>query len=424
MDGMLRLRRTLEWTVLAVILALAVRTFYGQWQVVVSASMADTLVGPHYDVTCADCGHTFQCDADPPLLGRAVCPNCGFANERLGDVVDGNQLWVDRAAFYWNSPERWDVVVFHSPDAAGEPTVKRIVGLPGETIEIRAGEVFAEGQIIRKPLDVARALAVLVHDTAFQPGQVAPVPTRWVATNGSAWRADAGRFVLPRGESPDGAWLEYRHWQRLPTRPNQVEEVPIRDDDAYNAGRSRRLNDVPDLLLFCRVKVTGAGHLTFRVSDGRHQSDVTIEPATGRISLSRAGEPALETVALSAPLLARETNVEIALVDGQVICALDGVVHLNHAYQADGVPRQATARPVAIGAHDLSVEIARLQLFRDVYYTDAPAPRARQAHAVKLGADEYFVLGDNSPVSNDSRTWADSPALPARCLIGKPLGVR
>ncbi len=38
---------------------------------------------------------------------------------------------------------------------------------------------------------------------------------------------------------------------------------------------------------------------------------------------------------------------------------------------------------------------------------------------IQLGADEFFVLGDNSPVSNDGRSWAQG-AIKRSQLIGKP----
>jgi signal peptidase I len=42
----------------------------------------------------------------------------------------------------------------------------------------------------------------------------------------------------------------------------------------------------------------------------------------------------------------------------------------------------------------------------------------------RLGPTEYFVLGDNGAVSDDSRNWLEGPAVDAKLLVGKALGVR
>ncbi|HPU98688.1 MAG TPA: signal peptidase I [Candidatus Hydrogenedentes bacterium] len=56
--------------------------------------------------------------------------------------------FMNKRIFYGKKPERWDIVVFKSvePDAIHKTLVKRIVGLPGERIQIRNGRIYANGQ--------------------------------------------------------------------------------------------------------------------------------------------------------------------------------------------------------------------------------------------------------------------------------------
>jgi len=62
-----------------------------------------------------------------------------------------------------------------------------------------------------------------------------------------------------------------------------------------------------------------------------------------------------------------------------------------------------------------------LKVYRDIYYTRGQGRNAVD-RPIQLAADEYFVLGDNSPVSNDGRSWVDG-AVHESQLIGKPIVV-
>ncbi len=53
------------------------------------------------------------------------------------------------------APQRWDVIVYRSPDNPAIPYAKRLVGLPGEEIAIRDGEIVIHGEVARKPPEIA-----------------------------------------------------------------------------------------------------------------------------------------------------------------------------------------------------------------------------------------------------------------------------
>ncbi|MDG2389262.1 MAG: signal peptidase I [Planctomycetaceae bacterium] len=63
-------------------------------------------------------------------------------------------------------------------------------------------------------------------------------------------------------------------------------------------------------------------------------------------------------------------------------------------------------------------ELKTLKLYRDIYYTSQNGEYASE-QAFQVPADHYFVLGDNSRVSSDSRRW-EQPTVPRKLLIGKP----
>src|SRR5512142_19277 len=69
----------------------------------------------------------------------------------LPTLRDREFLLVDKVAYPIGSPSRGDIVVFHSTTEANKDLVKRIVGLPGDTVVIGNGHVTVNGQQLDEP---------------------------------------------------------------------------------------------------------------------------------------------------------------------------------------------------------------------------------------------------------------------------------
>ena len=69
----------------------------------------------------------------------------------------GDRILVDKLSYHLHSPRRGDIIVFRRPpaeDCPGPPVpdlVKRVIGLPGETISARGGNVYIDGRRLAEP---------------------------------------------------------------------------------------------------------------------------------------------------------------------------------------------------------------------------------------------------------------------------------
>ncbi len=65
-------------------------------------------------------------------------------------LLIGDRVLVDRVSWRMSDPERGDIVVFHPP-FPGPVLIKRIVGLPGDTITLSEGDVYVNGSRLEEP---------------------------------------------------------------------------------------------------------------------------------------------------------------------------------------------------------------------------------------------------------------------------------
>ena len=69
----------------------------------------------------------------------------------LHTFLDGDYVLVDELTYRFKDPERGDIIVFRFPRDPSRDFIKRVVGLPGEQVEIRAGVVYIDGKKLNEP---------------------------------------------------------------------------------------------------------------------------------------------------------------------------------------------------------------------------------------------------------------------------------
>jgi signal peptidase I len=66
-------------------------------------------------------------------------------------LSDGNNLIVDKLSYNFKDPERFDIIVFKYQHEENTYYIKRIIGLPGETVQIdKDGNIFVDGSLLEE----------------------------------------------------------------------------------------------------------------------------------------------------------------------------------------------------------------------------------------------------------------------------------
>jgi signal peptidase I len=202
--------------------------------------------------------------------------------------------------------------------------------------------------------------------------------------------------------------------------------APITDTYGYNRGPVGGGDEVVrDLMIELRLVVNdAAGLFALEMSDGTEtlQCLFDFEQRSVRLLDTRTGK-AVRTAELPSSLVRGSAIVEMSLLDRQALVAVDGALAFEPwSYPAGVDPGSTPMRPVRFGARGARLDVDRLKLFRDVHYTLGDGWRYT-GRVTSLRSNEYFVLGDNSPLSRDSRSWSDDTRLEADMFLGKPLVV-
>ncbi|MCA9263537.1 MAG: hypothetical protein KDA60_06790 [Planctomycetales bacterium] len=390
---------------------------------VVSGSMAECLRGPHWSVTCPACGMPVVCGTDvAPQDHVLTCANCGSHPIPLkGESIRGDRVLVWQVDAFTRRYQRGDVIAFQSAHASGTWQVKRIAGLPGESIMIRDGDVWTDGRRLEKSLPQLEAMALVVYDRRYRRADEAI--GRWRPqreSNVHGWREEGDDLRwcaadTKQDASSDWEWLTYHHRSGTPPPPEPGTPQPVTDNYGYNQGLSRPLHYVADLLVTGEMEFTGMPNVAWRwqastepVVIAWHGEQARVTNGNGLPTDDRDASSSVRVITAKEQIdvaghvaQARTYRFVVACCDGRIMLSINDMLLVSQTLNGDFV---ATDMPWSIGLRGrANVVIRELQIKRDVHVTHPEFREADWVSARPLASDEYFVLGDNSPLSKDSR---------------------
>ncbi|HWC89566.1 MAG TPA: S26 family signal peptidase, partial [Pirellulales bacterium] len=483
-------RETIESVVIAFVLAFMFRTFEAEAFVIPTGSMAPTLSGRHLDVTCPKCGYEYrggaslnenwQSQASDPDARQGerdmarqrlsdsepvavTCPQCRYVLPVEPDTpsgeenppYNGDRILVAKFPYDFGPPKRFDVFVFKYPGNAQVNYIKRLAGLPNESLRIYHGDLYSKPldapasdyQIIRKPTNKLLAMMQTVYDNDCVVDEMTAAgwPLRWQplpageATGGDAaggnvpggnvpadaaapaWKsADGGRSFSASPAADQAAWLRYQHfvatdsdWQSIlekrfdkqtPQRPQLItdfysyNDVITKGEHGAPPNHTLGMNWVGDLKLDCELQLDKPeGKIVLELVKAGRRFRAKLDAATGQAELSIDGLDDFHPRATTNVRGPGRYQVAFANVDAHLTLWADGKRiqfdgDTGYTPLADDVPTAADLAPVGIGAEGASLTVRHLNLHRDVYYI-----------AAKLGSSVItdYPLSDNLPTGMD-----------------------
>ncbi|MBN1457358.1 MAG: signal peptidase I [Sedimentisphaerales bacterium] len=441
-----------DWVIYAVALTLVFLVFIMRAYTIPTGSMADTLKGAHFRLRCVQCGFRYDydfrrdaykiSDASTPseympiVPGRPQCPSCGcyhkvferryggildYPSELRAPVIKGDRIFVLKCIYQFFEPNRWDVIVFNPPLQPKINYIKRLVALPGETVQIIDGDVYIDGKIARKPQRVQKELWMPVFNNDYQPAK----PDHGVF-NGHTWSQPFRNDEGSNWELNGSSGTVFKLYAKTDEINTIVYDTNTGNDFraayAYDyQGPREKLPICSDLKISFNVLAPG-----YNGSVGAALSKYGIE-YRGTVDVN--GSMSIKKIAIDGYInqVAEKTfdpyregsppggivNFSFANVDHELILKYgDTELKFDLGRGRADAGQINEQMPVVSISGSGTLELSHIRIDKDKYYYDKIGDheilRAGPDSPFSLGEDEFFVLGDNSPASADSRLW-DEP---------------
>ena len=345
----------------------------------------------------------------------------------------GDRILVDKSAYLFTDPKRWDVVVFRYPLDRSRNFIKRLVGLPGEQLRIGSdgGDIWIKPRgadafrIARKPRRVRDALYAPVYPP--QPDMIPRRPERAEHDFGqggdgmwSYWEADeAGRA---QWDLEDERRMRFKGGARarLSARnPITTSSTPRSWHlSQHSAERVRDLRVAGTVKPVAAPNNQPAGPAALPPSslqlrwqpDERYEYGLTLRsegaPGGSEAWVLRDGLDVHRRPITATLKAGTSIRFELEAVDGDLRIHIDGheVLELPDGRTIDE-ESSSNEQELIWEASGAALDLTEVRIDRDLIYGNSWSYVDPAQDGVVIEPDRYFMLGDNTGSSSDSRKW-------------------
>ncbi len=319
----------------------------------------------------------------------------------------GDRILLDRTAYDVAPPARWDVAVFHYPLNQSRRFIKRVAGLPGEHLRIHEGDIWvrapgAEHHAIPQRSRATRSRhAFLVYPREASPDLELEPDHFWRrAVSPSSWTFPSFGVLQFAGGAPATV-----------TAAHAIEEQSDRATWGTGLHRGELVMDVRiagtvEIPEQATVDASGRVRLSWRPDEGT-EAFLELTGKGGTAKITRKGEPPIVASFATKLVPGMAARCELEFVDAHLYVWIDGDLAATLAEDRRiGSMRYDREPTLSVGAAGPPVTVRAFQIHRDLYFVNAwSANPAAARDGVEVPKGAYFVLGDNSHNSSDSRRW-------------------
>lgn len=391
------IKENLEAIIIAFIMALVIRCFCIEVFKIPSSSMEPILLG---DVS--------------EKHSRESCPFGAYHVPLDTPTASGDRIMVTKYYYAFSSVERYDVIVFKFPLNQSKNFIKRVVGLPNESIKIYRGNLY-----VKKPgqdkfhiasrtwrtqnslwIDVSRA-------THGYLGTQATFEQAWESVGNDTpgqlpWRVAEGELSTQARDASGQKSVQF-NLRRIPDDGPPV-SAPV--DDV------RLLFDFeitsPKGQVFAEISNAYGRFEAVLDTEGGSQLVCYLPSRENRSRFEKQIVP-LRDVQLS---MDRHFRLELLVYDGTAHVRVNDGERAKFQFidtREDLLEVDAPDRRVSFGTRGLTFKVNNLSVGRDIFYRgrDRSSRDLREDEELAIPAGKYVMMGDNVASSHDSRAWLE-----------------